>query len=836
MNHSQARPAGPLLVVSVSPGYGGAERSMEIILRHLPPGQQAAVLAESPLHLHALRQIARPSLHITAVASTNAAAFDRAVQRFIALYLQLRPSAVLANTGVSARILAAATRWLPGLGARSFIYVRDFLWQNLGQVLQPLAGATILVPHQVVLQRIGYLEPFVAPRGSLRALVVPDMVELPAPAATAPPPGGPLLHLATVNAWKGHTTLISAARMLLAAGTPVRIRSIGYRPDAALHATLEQQVAMAGLQGLVALEVFVPDPATELDACRAVVVASGTTGGGPETFGRAIIEAWAHARPVVAVAAGAPMALIRHEQDGLLVPEGDPAALAAALHRLATDDALCVRLGQAGLARARTEFAAGLVVPRLLAVLAGEGGAMPVPAGDPGVLLDLTRTLEHGWLTPMGIGRVEAEVFAALHARPELHLGLLRHDPAAGGFRPLDRAETEWVNQRFGVALPVLAGPGPMPPDGLRQRLRGLVGLAFYGTPRLLWRAMALAWRVARRLRRALPLRPAPPVPSAGPPPACLPAGRVLVSVANPWDYAAPSFFQAWRAGGLGVVVVVHDMLPWEVPQLTDGREVKGFIAQALAILAQANHLVACSAHSASSYAEAAADPTFRTTDEAVNPAPISIAHPGIAATLRRGGGHAAMPAELADGRPFIMFCSTIEIRKNHLLLLRVWDRLRRKMPEAELPRLVFVGRWGWGVEPVRIWVQRDWRLAQHVLVLEGVTDDTLALLYRRAQFTVFPSFAEGFGMPVAESLACGTPVLTGTHPALREAAEGLMPMIDPDDLAAWEGEILGLLQAPERLAALRAVAATYRGPVPGVLSRTVADAAAGLLQAGPPS
>jgi glycosyltransferase involved in cell wall biosynthesis len=171
------------------------------------------------------------------------------------------------------------------------------------------------------------------------------------------------------------------------------------------------------------------------------------------------------------------------------------------------------------------------------------------------------------------------------------------------------------------------------------------------------------------------------------------------------------------------------------------------------------------------------------------------------------------------------MYCSTIEVRKNHHLLLRIWERLRRRLPENLLPRLVFIGRWGWGIEPIRLWVERDWRMAPHLVVLEGITDDVLALLYRRALFTVFPSFAEGFGMPVAESLACGTPVLTGTHPALREASEGLMPAIDPDDLLGWESMILALLQSPERIMDLRAAAARYRGAEPGLLGRKVANA-----------
>ena len=161
---------GSLLIVSAHPSYGGAERSVEIILRHLPADMRVGILAESPLHLAELRRAARPNTIIETVATETEAEFARAVLRFIALYIRLRPQAVLANTERSARILAAAARWLPGLRARSHIYVRDFQWLDLPGVLARLAGATVLVPHATVLQRPGYLEPHIVPQGALRAL------------------------------------------------------------------------------------------------------------------------------------------------------------------------------------------------------------------------------------------------------------------------------------------------------------------------------------------------------------------------------------------------------------------------------------------------------------------------------------------------------------------------------------------------------------------------------------------------------------------------------------------------------------------------------------------
>ena len=812
-----------LLIVSAHPGYGGAERSVEIVLRHLPADLRVGILAESPLHLAELRRAARPNTIIETVATEAEADFARAVRRFIALYARLRPEAVLANTERSARILAAAARWLPGLRARSHIYVRDFLWLDLPGVLARLAGATVLVPHETVLQRPGYLEPHIVPRGALRALVVPDMAELP---AEPPPPsasGGTVLHLATINAWKGHRHLIAAAGLLRDAGRPLRIRSVGYECDPRIAAALRDQVAVSHLQELVRLEPYVADPAPLLRDCLAVAITSVSHSGGPETFGRTLIEAWAHARPVVAFAAGAPARLIRHEQDGLLVPEGDEAALAAALRRLADDPALRERLGRAGFERCRAEFSAGTVTSRLLSVLEG---ATPSPASASPpllpasrLLLDFTRTLEHGWLPAVGLTRVEGEVLDALNDRG-MAPRLLRHDPAAGGYRPLNAAEAAWVGARHGIAV---AGHGATArPAAWRwwHSATAVAGLAVGFVPHRLQPMAGLAWRALRRLRRALAGTVAPP------PAAPLPDGDVLVSVANPWDYASPQFFQAWKNKGGRFVGVVHDLLPWEVPQLTDGREVRGFIAGMLDVLRTADHLVAVSAHSAASLAAATEDHPCDAT--------IEVVPPSISPSLSRPptlAGQLPFPRD----RPFVLFCSTIEVRKNHLLLLRLWDRLRRRLPPDRLPRLVFVGRWGWGIDAVRLWVARDWRMAPHLTVLEGLPDEQLARCYREALFTVFPSYAEGFGMPVAESLACGTPVLIGTHPALREASENLMPALDPDDLPAWEREVLRIIEEPGRLDALRAMTRRYKGPEPGGLGRAIAEAAERRLPASRP-
>ncbi|MDQ2079892.1 glycosyltransferase [Xanthobacteraceae bacterium Astr-EGSB] len=342
---------------------------MEIILRHLPPNTRVGVMAESDFHVVEIATSRRSLTELVVVDTREGAPFDHAVRQFIRLFMRLAPSAVLANTCIAARILAAARHWLPTLPERSFLYVRDFLWLDTERLLRSLAGATVLVPTVAVLEKPGYLDGIIAPVGPLRAAVVPDMVELPPDAPSEPAPDAPLLHLATVNDWKGHRHLINAMASLRDAGIDWHAHSYGYRPCADVLRTFQEQIADLNLSDRFVLHDYVADPSPLYRDCSCVAVTSVSHSGGPETFGRTVIEAWAHGRAVVAFAAGGPAKLINHMVDGILVPEGDEQALAEALALVRRDADLRRRLGRNGYAKVQAEFAAERVVGRLLEVL-----------------------------------------------------------------------------------------------------------------------------------------------------------------------------------------------------------------------------------------------------------------------------------------------------------------------------------------------------------------------------------------------------------------------------------------------------------------------------------
>nr|WP_277923336.1 glycosyltransferase family 1 protein [Sphingomonas sp. CARO-RG-8B-R24-01] len=155
--------------------------------------------------------------------------------------------------------------------------------------------------------------------------------------------------------------------------------------------------------------------------------------------------------------------------------------------------------------------------------------------------------------------------------------------------------------------------------------------------------------------------------------------------------------------------------------------------------------------------------------------------------------GTQSMPTramDVPDGRYFLCV-GTIEPRKNHLLLLHLWRTLAETLPQHAIPKLIIVGRRGWENEQVLDMLERCPALRGHVEERNGCSDQDLDALLRGARALLLPSFAEGYGMPVAEALAVGTPVICSDLPALREAGGDVPDYRDPLDGPAWRAAIL---------------------------------------------
>ena len=223
-------------------------------------------------------------------------------------------------------------------------------------------------------------------------------------------------------------------------------------------------------------------------------------------------------------------------------------------------------------------------------------------------------------------------------------------------------------------------------------------------------------------------------------------AGPLDAFLFSEWMYPA-------QRGGVRATVF-HDLVPFHHPEWCTPRTISMHTSKARNAAASCDVVFANSAFTAADITETLG----------IEPERIVHAPPGLEPGLAPEGWAAHL-----DG-PAILGLGTIEPRKNIARLVEAWRLL-----DGELG-LTLVGGEGWGDRP---------DLADPRIRRLGYVDGDLGSFYRGAAVLVYPSLYEGFGMPIVEAMACGTPVVASAHPSLDEACGDAAVRVDPLDVDA---------------------------------------------------
>lgn len=250
-------------------------------------------------------------------------------------------------------------------------------------------------------------------------------------------------------------------------------------------------------------------------------------------------------------------------------------------------------------------------------------------------------------------------------------------------------------------------------------------------------------------------------------------------------------------------VPLVHDMIPVLFPDFCTEQLVRDFVSWVENVFA---HTASFLSVSYSSKRDLIA--TARTLGYSIGADDVEVIGLDAAPDSSLEPTCAILPAHGLDKQPFILFVSTIEPRKGHLIAFDAWSRLIDDAEGREVPRLVCVGRNGWRNEAVFERLANDPVLAAHVAILSDLSDSVLATLYERSLFTIYPSLYEGWGLPVTEALSRGKLVVTTTSSSLPEAGGSFARYVPPGDSAALAAEVShwirhrDLLEGHERIIA----------------------------------
>lgn len=144
-------------------------------------------------------------------------------------------------------------------------------------------------------------------------------------------------------------------------------------------------------------------------------------------------------------------------------------------------------------------------------------------------------------------------------------------------------------------------------------------------------------------------------------------------------------------------------------------------------------------------------------------PKKLSVNQPGMPA-LKKGN--------------YILTVGTVEIRKNHLLLYSTWKEAIRN--NIDIPFLVIVGRPGWLTHDLIYQIENDPVSKGKIIILTNVKDEDLSWLYTNCKFTIYPSFYEGWGLPIAESLSYGKLCLASETSSMQEIAGDMLDYFNP--------------------------------------------------------
>jgi len=422
------------------------------------------------------------------------------------------------------------------------------------------------------------------------------------------------------------------------------------------------------------------------------------------------------------------------------------------------------------------------------------------------VYFDITDIVEYARSNPRvsGIQRVQARVISSLGRLlgPE-HVRCTFCDERSGQLYEFDPRSVftshEFDSQMILFKLGQLEDAGRLPDKREikrylsryqdRKMLRALKKLQIYATALL--RPDALPSMGIRHPRKPPGLELAPLTPLSN-----LAVEDVFVFLGSNWTFPGALNFgkSHFHRGGV-VVQMIYDIIPFKTPEHCTPEQVAFFKRFLEQIPTYANAFLAISEWSRTDFLDYLHG---RGIEREVVTVPLAHELDGFARNERHTAPSDPTLTKLLAS-PFVLCVGTLESRKNGRALLDVWARMLAE-GEPKVPQLVFAGKVGWKTEAFFDQLKHNALLRNKVTLLNAPSDQDLAFLYQNCAFSAYPSFYEGWGLPVGEAAWFGKHVIASSATSLPEVCGDLIDYIDPANLDDLHAKVVQAIRHPERL------------------------------------
>lgn len=246
--------------------------------------------------------------------------------------------------------------------------------------------------------------------------------------------------------------------------------------------------------------------------------------------------------------------------------------------------------------------------------------------------------------------------------------------------------------------------------------------------------------------------------------------GDTILVLGNSWDRPdlVISLSKIRDQKQIKIYQVIYDLIPIYQPQAFNAELFNIYSNNMFEVVTNSDGLLAISESSKR-------DAMRFCKDVGVDCPPIDVIRLGDEVPISR---HPVQPSGLPHNEEFLLCVGTIEARKNHTILYYAWKEGLRM--GVNMPHIVVVGRQGWYTGDIIHTIKTDPDTRDRFHFMDNVNDDELVWLYQNTLFTIYPSYYEGWGLPVAESAAMGKLCIVSDQSSMPEIAGNLMEYFSP--------------------------------------------------------